>query len=193
ISGFQSNVFTGKGFILANAGKETVKGIEFEGTVRPAKGWLFSAAFTYLDAKYDSFVLSAVGDLSGTLPAAIPSLSTTLGAQYDWAMANGDHLILRGDYHYESPTQIVEGVPGFLEMGIAAAVDAARPYRREVNEVNASITWAMASGLEITAWGRNITNDRYLLNVFDSPAQPQSITGYTNQPRTYGGTVRYRF
>ena len=78
-------------------------------------------------------------------------------------------------------------------MGIAAAVDAARPYRREVNEVNASITWAMASGLEITAWGRNITNDRYLLNVFDSPAQPQSITGYTNQPRTYGGTVRYRF
>ncbi|MCW1381533.1 TonB-dependent receptor [Novosphingobium sp. KCTC 2891] len=193
IAGFQSNVFTGKGFILANAGKETVKGIEFEGTVKPAKGWLFSAAFTYLDAKYDKFVLSAVGDLSGTLPAGIPSLSTTLGAQYDWALANGDHLILRGDYHYESPTQIIEGLPGFLDMGVAAAVDAARPFRREVSEVNASITYALANGLELTAWGRNLTNDRYLLNVFDSPAQPHSVTGYTNQPRTYGGTVRYRF
>ncbi|MEO0032596.1 MAG: hypothetical protein RIS94_2354, partial [Pseudomonadota bacterium] len=68
ITDFQSNVFTGKGFVLANAGKETVKGIEFEGTVKPAKGLTFSAAFTYLDAKYDSFVVSAVGDLTGTRP-----------------------------------------------------------------------------------------------------------------------------
>lgn len=193
IEGFQSNVFTGSGFILANAGKETVKGIEFEGSVKPAKGWMFSAAFTYLDARYDSFKLSAVGDLSGTDPAGIPSLSTTFALQKDFELPGGDHLIVRGDYHYESPSQIIEGLPAFLDMGVAAAVDAARPYRREVNEVNASVTWAMQIGLELTVWGRNITNDRYLLNVFDSPAQPHSISGYTNQPRTWGGTVRYKF
>ncbi|WP_225008940.1 TonB-dependent receptor [Novosphingobium percolationis] len=193
IEGFQSNVFTGSGFILANAGKETVKGIEFEGTVKPASGWLFSAAFTYLDARYDSFKLSAVGDLSGTDPAGIPSLSTTFAAQKDFELPGGDHLIIRGDYHYESPSQIVEGMPAFLDFGVAAAVDAARPFRREVSEVNASITWAMQMGLELTVWGRNITNDRYLLNAFDSPAQPYSISGYTNQPRTWGGTVRYKF
>lgn len=193
IEGFQSNVFTGSGFILANAGRQTVKGIEFEGTVRPAKGWLFSAAFTYLDARYDSFKLSAVGDLSGTDPAGIPALSTTIAGQKDFALPWGDHLIVRGDYHYESPSQIVEGMPAFLDFGVAAAVDAARPFRREVSEVNASITYAFAFGLEITAWGRNIGNNRYLLNAFDSPAQPYSISGYTNQPRTWGGTVRYRF
>ncbi|WP_225204506.1 TonB-dependent receptor [Novosphingobium huizhouense] len=193
IEGFQSNVFTGSGFLLANAGKETIKGIEFEGTVKPAKGWLFSAAFTYLDARYDSFELSAVGDLSGTDPAGIPSLATTIAAQKDFELPWGDHLIVRGDYHYESPSQIVEGMPAFLDFGVAAAVDAARPYRREVSEVNASITYAFAMGLEITAWGRNIGDNRYLLNAFDSPAQPYSISGYTNQPRTWGGTVRYRF
>ena len=62
-----------------------------------------------------------------------------------------------------------------------------------VGYVGFSITYAFAMGLEITAWGRNIGDNRYLLNAFDSPAQPYSISGYTNQPRTWGGTVRYRF
>lgn len=194
ISGFQSNVFTGKGFVLANAGKETVKGIEFEGTVKPAKGVQFNAAFTYLDAKYDSFLLSAVGDLSGTTPAGIPSMATTIGGTWDQEIgSSGHHLILRADYHYESPTQLQEGLPAFLAISTLAARAAAAPFRSEVNEVNASLTWVLPIGLEVTAWGRNITNDRNLINVFDSPAQQLSISGYTNQPRTYGGTVRYRF
>jgi hypothetical protein len=29
--------------------------------------------------------------------------------------------------------------------------------------------------------------------IFDSPAQIGSISGYPNQPRTYGASVRYRF
>jgi outer membrane receptor protein involved in Fe transport len=194
ITGFQSNVFTGKGFVLANAGKETVRGIEFEGNVKPIKGLTFSAAFTYLDAKYDSFLLSAVGDLSGRQPAGIPELSTTLGFSWDQEIAHsGHHLILRGDYHYESPNQLEEGLPGFLDLGTQAAIDAAAPFRAEVSELNASITWVMPNGLELTAWGRNITNDRWLLNIFDSPAQPHSVSGYTSQPRTWGGSVRYRF
>jgi outer membrane receptor protein involved in Fe transport len=193
INGFQSNTFTGSGFVLANAGKQSVRGIEFEGTVKPAKGWMLNVGMTYLDPKYDQFVLSAVGDLSGTRPAGIPAISSTFGASYDHEFDSGDHLILRGDFHYESPVQIVEGLPGFLDSGTAVAVAAARPYRREVNELNASITWAMAMGLELTAWGRNLTDARYLLSVFDTPAQPGSVSGYTSQPRTYGVTARYRF
>ncbi|ABD26977.1 TonB-dependent receptor [Novosphingobium aromaticivorans DSM 12444] len=193
INGFQSNTFTGSGFVLANAGKQSVRGLEFEGTVKPAKGWLLNVGVTYLDPKYDSFVLSAVGDLSNTRPAGIPAISSTFGASYDHEFAGGDHLILRGDFHYESPVQIVEGLPGFLDAGTSIAVAAARPFRREVNEANASITWAMQMGLELTVWGRNLTNNRYLLSVFDTPAQPGSISGYTSQPRTYGVTGRFRF
>ncbi len=55
------------------------------------------------------------------------------------------------------------------------------------------MTYAFASGLEVSACGRNIFDDRYLNNVFDSVAQPLSISGYSNQPRTYGVSVRYRF
>src|SRR3546814_16763456 len=38
IKGFQSNVFTGTGFPLANAGKQSTFGIEFDGSVRPVVG-----------------------------------------------------------------------------------------------------------------------------------------------------------
>lgn len=193
INGFQSNTFTGSGFVLANAGKQSVRGLEFEGTVKPGKGWQFNVAMTYLDPKYDSFVLSAVGDLSKTRPAGIPSISSTFAASYDHEFSSGHHLVFRGDFHYESPVQIVEGLPGFIDAGTRVAVAAARPFRREVNEANASITWAMPSGFELTAWGRNLTDNRYLLSVFDTPAQPGSISGYTSQPRTYGVAARYRF
>jgi outer membrane receptor protein involved in Fe transport len=193
IKGFQSNIFTGTGFVLSNAGAESVRGIEFEGTAKPAKGVTLTMAVTYLDPKYDDFKQSAVGDISGSRPAGIPAISATWGAQVDHAFPNEDHLIARTDFHYESQSSIQEGLPGFLAGGTAAAVAAARPFTREVSELSASLTYAMHNGIEMTVWGRNITNNRYLLNIFDSVAQTGSISGYVNQPRTYGVSARYRF
>jgi iron complex outermembrane recepter protein len=51
----------------------------------------------------------------------------------------------------------------------------------------------MRNGLELSAWGRNVLDDRYLSLIFDSPAQTGSISGYPNQPRTYGVSARYRW
>jgi len=193
IKGFQSNIFTGTGFELGNAGKQSTFGVEFEGQARPFPGFTASLGVTYLDPKYDDFVYSAVGDLSGTTPAGIPEWTVVLGGQYDYAMSNGDHLILNATYHYESEAQIVDGMPGFLSLGTEAAIAAAAQFPREVNEVDASLTYAMANGLELSLWGRNITNNRYLISLFDSVAQPFSISGYPNQPRTYGVTARFKW
>ena len=193
IRGFQSNIFTGTGFVLANAGKESVQGFEFESVVKPIKPLSLTFALTYLDPKYDSFKQSALGDISGTTPASIPPFSMTFGASYDHEFANYDHLILRADFHHESDVAIAEGLPGFRSLGTAAAIAAARPFRREVNEVNASLTYAMDSGLELSLWGRNLTDDRYIGTIFDSTGQQFSISGYPNQPRTYGASARFRF
>jgi len=193
ITDFQSNVFTGTGFLLASAGKQSVKGFEFDGTVKPIDPLTLTLSLTYLDPKFDTFRQSALGDLSGSRPAGIPAISTTFGASYDHEFANADHLILRGDFHYESAVQIAEGLPGFLAGGNAAARAAARPFRREVNDLNASITYAMENGLELSLWGRNLLDDRYIIQIFDVPAQTGNIAGYPNQPRTYGVAARFRF
>ncbi|HET9630398.1 MAG TPA: TonB-dependent receptor, partial [Novosphingobium sp.] len=77
IKGFQSNLFTGTGFFLANAGKQSTWGIEAEGMVKPTTELTLTAGVTYLDPKYDDFVLSGVGDLTGTRPAGISPFSAT--------------------------------------------------------------------------------------------------------------------
>ena len=201
IKGFQSNLFTGTGFFLANAGKQSVDGFEFEGRMKPIDPLTISLAVTYLDSKYDSFLLSGVGDLTGTRVAGVAPWSITYGAQYDHEFDNGDSLILRADYHYESPFMLVEGLPNLVVknpitgavISNTPAIQAARDFKQSVNDLNASITYAMDMGLEFTIWGRNLLDDRMIRQIFDSPAQIGSISGYPNQPRTYGATVRYRF
>ena len=203
IKGFQSNIFTGTGFVLANAGKQSVFGFEFEGTAKPAKGLTLGMSVTYLDPKYDSFVNSAFGDATGITPADIPPISATFSGEYDHEMGNGDHVILRGSYHYESKVQVVEGLPAFIQRnpitqevlpgGYAPGLAAARPFTREVDEVDASLTYAMENGLELAVWGRNLLNDRYISTVFDSPAQTGSVSAYINSPRTYGVSARFRW
>jgi iron complex outermembrane recepter protein len=201
IKGFQSNLFTGTGFFLANAGKQSVDGFEFEGKLKPADPLTITFALTYLDSNYDSFLLSAFGDLSGTKVPGVAPLSITYGAEYDHEFDNGDSLILRADYHYESPFRLVEGLPNLVvrnpltgaAIDVTPALQAAKDFKQTVNDVNASITYVMQNGLELSVWGRNLLDDRMIRSIFDSPAQVGSISGYPNQPRTYGGSVRYKF
>ena len=198
IKGFQSNTFIGTGFTLINAGKQSTWGQEIEATLKPAKGLTVGLSGTFLQPKYDSFPLSPFGDASGTTPAGIPKFSGTFSVQYDHELGNSDHLIFRADFHHESKVQIVEGLPNHVTTvngvrNLQAGIDAAKPFTREVNEANASLTYAMQNGLELTVWGRNITDNRYISTIFDTPAQQFSVSGYPNQPRTFGGSVRFRF
>ena len=63
-----------------------------------------------------------------------------------------------------------------------------------MDDLSASITYIFDDPqIELSIWGRNLLNDRYLLSLFDSPGQPGSISSYPNQPRTYGATARFRF
>ena len=201
ITGFQSNLFTGTGFFLANAGKQSVKGFEFEGRVKPAAPLTLSLAVTYLDLKYDSFLQSAFGDISGTTVPGAPALSATFGAVYEHEFGNGDQLIARADYHYEASFNLVEGLPNLVVINpvtdeivdVGPALFAAEEFRQDVSDLNASITYAMENGLELTVWGRNLLDDRMIRQIFDSPAQAGSVSGYPSQPRTYGVAARFRF
>ncbi|WP_295528107.1 TonB-dependent receptor [Novosphingobium sp. Chol11] len=132
ITGSQSSLLVGSAFVLAQAGRETVRGAEIEASLRPARGWLVSTAVTYLDARYDSYAISAAGNLSGMRPAGIPALSATVGAAREWPLAGGGRLILRGNFHYESPTQIQQALPGVSgsqpSFGLASQALAAQDF-----------------------------------------------------------------
>jgi iron complex outermembrane recepter protein len=200
IDGFQSNAFTGTGFILANAGTQSTKGVEFDATYRPIRPLVLTFAMTYLDPLYDDFKGGAYGDYSGLTPAGISEITLNTSATYVQPLANGSRITYRADYFWNSETQLSQG----LNLNSATAIPdpaarnranlaAAVPYTTQPISLNASISFATANGLEFTAWARNLTDERFLTTIFDSVAQDGSISGYPSPPRFYGVSAKYIF
>lgn len=182
IEGFQSNIFVGAGFNLANAGKQSTQGLEVEALFVPNDNWQFTVGATFLDPVYDSFVeaegIDGTTDLSGTAPAGVHEESISLGLVRYWTSGSIDGFV-RADYLYESEVQVVENVPASVAS-------------REVGLLNASVGFNL-NDWQILLWGRNLTDDEFLLSAFPSVAQSGSYSGYTNQPRTYGLSLRREF
>ncbi len=183
IDGFQSSIFIGTGFVLANAGKQSTKGIEFDSVYNPTENWSLTLAGTFLDPVYDSFEgasgLTGPIDLSGEKPAGIHEQSITAGITYNFELSNGAFGYVRTDYLYESEVHIVENVPESIT--------------REVGTFNASAGLNFENGLAVQIWVRNLNNDEYFLSSFPPPIQAGSFNGYPNQPRTFGATLSYEF
>ena len=183
IEGFQSNIFTGTGFSLANAGKQSTDGVEFEANWAPIDRLRLAFAATWLDPLYDEFE-GALGiggptDLSGQQPAGIPELSTNTSATYNFNIGEAMSY-LRIEHVFEDEVQVVDNIPASIAS-------------REINMFNASFGMTFSNGVEFNLWGRNLNGDEYLLSAFNSVAQAGSISGYPNQPRTYGLTLKYSF
>ena len=183
IDGFQSLAFTGTGFALQNAGSQSVQGFELDATVIPTDGLVLTFAMTHLSPLFDNFPGSVLGDLSGVRPAGIPSYSIATSATYSHEWDSGTELITRIDYNHESSVAINNGLPTF----------GPNNFTREVNLVNVSTTLKLINGLEVGLWARNLLDDEFITTVFDGVAQAGTVSGYPNQPRTYGGVVRFKF
>lgn len=201
IKGFQSNAFTGLGYSLVNAGKESVRGFEVDAAYSPAPILALTGSVTYLDPKYDSFTGAACvnydtarcpqnpltglrpsfRDLSGQKPAGIPTWSFSTSATLSHDLTNDIGAYLRGEYNYMSKFQLTETTPPNLST-----------YGQ--NTVNASLGFqSRANQLELMFWVRNLTKDNYLISTFPTVAQDGSYSGYPNQPRTFGATLRKSF
>jgi len=194
IKDFQSNAFLGTGFVLANAGKQSTKGVEIETQSQIADGLRLDVAYTYLDPTYDNFpggeaiVLATCAaaptqasrqtNLSGSTPAGIAKHNVSAGVTQGFKIGETSGFV-RGDYQYQSDVQTAETICPQISS-------------RQVNTFNASVGFSR-DGWDFLLWGRNLNNDDYLVQAFPSVAQAGSFSGYPNEPRTYGITVRKNF
>ena len=179
LENFQSNVFNGTGFELTNAEEQSVVGAEIDFKYFPSDAFQFGISATILDPEFDSFTQSSVGDLTGQQPAGISELSLSLNAQYDFTLA-GNEAFIRGDYQYEDEVQTNDNVSAEISS-------------REVSLLNLSAGIVTENGFGVTVWGRNVTDDEFIQSAFPSVAQAGSFSGYRNEPRTYGVTLRKDF
>ena len=185
IEGFQSNVFTGTGFALANAGSQSTQGIEWDVTVNLADGLTLVHAGTAQNPVYDSFPDSASGDLSGRQPSGIPELSTSTAINYDFTIGDMDGF-MRADWQHE-------GDSAYFDDPVAEAAIRAAGYDRGYDLINASVGITTLNDISMTIWVRNLFEEEFVTTAFPSVAQAGSISGYPNQPRTFGLNVRKTF
>ena len=186
LKGFQSNVFSGTGFVLGNAEKQSTKGMEIDATISPTRDLTFTASYTYLDPKFDTFTGGSAfnagnnivpTNLTGFTPSGISKHSVSVGGTYNIEVGNGNALILHTDYQLNSAYQIAQGLP----------------YKAAIESLNASIAFAFENGLELSIWGRNLTEPKYNPVIFASVAQSGSLSGYPPPPRFYGASAKFKF
>ena len=208
VDGFQSNVFNGAGFVLANAGEQRSRGAEWDIKYSPFDALDLSFAGAYIDAEYIDFVQSTDVfnipiDRSGDTVAGISPLNISLGATYNHTFANGIEGFVRGDFFFESSTDLVDANSDFDEGGsfvasavgnvpVTIATDFAN-IERQVSEFNFSAGLDFENGFGLQGYVRNAFNNEYLQTSFNTPGLFGLIRAYPNQPRTYGVTGRYTF
>jgi iron complex outermembrane receptor protein len=201
IKGFQSNAYTGTGYSLVNAGKESTKGFELDGAYRPT-GWLaLTGSATFLDAKYDSFthapcvsfdtvrcpvdpqtgLTPAFRDLSGQTPAGIPKWSLSASATLNQDFSGGFTGFLRAEYDFSSKVQLIETTPADLSTYGQKNVNASLGIENKPNHYSVAL------------WARNLFDNRSMIGTFPTVAQSGSYSGFPNTPRTFGVTLGTKF
>lgn len=185
IENFQSNVFQGTGFVLANAGEQSTTGIEFDLVYFPTENLKIDVAGTFLDPEFDSFTQAGrdpqtgeTVDISGQTPADINEVSLSIGATYSFPIGSNEGFI-RGDFQYEDAVRVRD-----LEI---------QDVTRETEILNLAAGLTTQNGLNVTLWARNLTDHDTLTSAFPGVAQPGIFGGYRNAPRTYGVTLTKDF
>jgi iron complex outermembrane receptor protein len=188
IENFQENVFQGTGFVLTNAGQQSTTGVEVDVLWALTDNFDWFIAGTFLDPTYDDYVgAPGVGgpvDLSGTKVPGVSETSINTWARYSFDLGASMSGFVRAEYYYESDVQVISNVPDSVAS-------------REVGMINASAGLRWDNGFEVMVWGRNLNDDTFLQSAFPTTfqnlTQPFTYSGYPNQPRTWGVTLRMYF
>ena len=187
IKGFQSNTFIGTGFVLANAGTQSVDGYEFDLLFSPTENIDIALGGTFIDPIYDSFPGSAFGDLSGTKPSNIPDDTLSSSITWNWDR-NGWDGYVRLSHLYSSEAVLTENPAA------QAIIESKGNGFRKQDTLNFS-AGMQKDNLSISVWGKNINDDEFITTIFPAVVDLSSTTffGYPNNYATYGLTVNYSF
>ena len=180
----------GGSFPVVNAGKLRIWGIEAEATIRPTRAWTIRSTFGYLDAKYlrfddqrraPAFSCNPTGQRITCQPAFTPPITFTLGSDYALPLGSAGTLTLGGEARFVDKQYLsVDNRPGLFEDGywlVNAFVQYDAPGGK----------WYLRAGV------KNLTRSIYLTDAQEFSSVGNIQTAYYGDPRTWSGTVGFRF
>ncbi len=205
VENFQESVLnsTGTGFIVGNAGEQTVSGFESDLTWAPIEPLTISGSLAYLDAEYTDFEGASCGlgetpdfadgscDRTGETPSYSPEWQWTLGAEWTQPISNSDlEWRLRADYNWRDDQNLVrvsqddfgdQDAYGLLNLRAVLA--------------------ASSGGWAVEAFVNNVTDETYYIAAALQPvgalvsaggfAGAQGGFGWYGAPRTWGVQITW--
>jgi iron complex outermembrane receptor protein len=167
-----------------NAASAEIKGVEAELTFLPIDDLVLGVSGSYVDAKYEDFIESALDpttgrnlDSSGNRLQRTPETQVSGIIDYTLGLGSwGKALNFRANYTWQSDmfwaTDNIAKEPsyGLLDLRIGLAPEGA--------------PWSVA------IWGKNVTDELYRVNIISFFGEEVSQFG---PPRTYGMDVTFKF
>jgi len=193
---------------VTNTGKVKAKGFEFEGTALPWGGMEVTGSVSYLDAKYvrgsrtenqGTAAVPILVDRSGEPVTQAPKWTWNIGATQTVATSFGE-LSFHADYAYISSRAMDAATARTLAQGgtqaaiNATAIGNAASIIKGYGLLNGRIALKFENpDLELALWGRNLTDQAWFTNVFNSYTGLGATVQYQGAPRTFGATATIKF
>ncbi len=161
-----------------NVADAKVKGAELELEIRPVRGMLIDAAYSYLDFKFGAPYVETGSVIEGQRAPGIGRTKWSTGVQYTWNLPSGATFTPRLDVFY---------TPGYCGNLACDPVVSNSPYKM----ANARLTYRTADeswnvALEVT----NLDDKLYYINKFYAGTY---VTAMPGAPRSWALSVRRRF
>ena len=192
----QVTSWSGTGFVVGNAAKLRVQGIELDGQFLLSDALELGGSFSYLDHEFQSFpgagcsvIESGLGtcpnsaglgtkDLAGQRGAYAPEYSANVYFAYDRSFRDFD-LSARVDINYKG------------DMYLDGDLDP-NALQKAYTKLNASVGIGF-DRYEVRVFGRNLTDETTYTFSTDAPLSPGVYVGWLEEPRVIGVEGKLKF
>lgn len=187
--------FTGIQFETFNVPEARTTGVELEFNALVTDQFSMNGGVTYVDARYPddcagNLTSPTVTNLCGETLTNAPETVAVLAGTYERDLTSRLSAFLTASVRYESERRTAtQATP---------VGDDDTPLPFDIQEANtkanmrAGIT-APDGNWAAEAWVTNLTDERTVGVTFDTTLRPGSRSGYLQEPRTYGITIRKSF
>lgn len=163
------------GEVVTATGDAEIKGIELEATAYVTEALRMGLNYGYTDSEYVSFESDPA--IVGNRLARTPEHTASANINYEWMLDGGSAINFNTNAMYQ-------GEVYYSVDNSEAAADEERTL------VNANIAWRNYDGLKVAFWGKNLTDEEYVVHAFEQSGMGFAIQG---EPRTWGVSVTKEF
>jgi iron complex outermembrane receptor protein len=195
--------------LVQNAASATLNGAEFEITAIPVQGFTAGLNVGVLDAKYDTWTVPGLSggivDKSGFKLRRAPKFTAALNLLYEQNLAGGDTVSYGANYSFKDDYYVNANTIGVYDVTPTAGFNGNPGHVKSYGDLDLSVSYD-AHSWKVTAWGKNMTNERHFMHVLDVgtnynagpnntpvPVAGLWTFGTLSPPRTYGAEVQFKF